>query len=246
MKISLCTTCMNRIEYLKKTISINLNLIEDFNVENNDKFELSLCNYDSKDGLDDYVKNNFADLIESGILVYTKVDDKKYFHVAHAKNIAYRYSSGDVLINLDSDNHLTLEILNYYNEIFRQHNINEIYIRDSECIGLIGLSRNNFYRLGGYNEEMKGYGFEDLDLMQRIETYLHCKRIIMPDHFDYNNKCVLHQDYFEKIKNYNVNVNNAKEVVKENMDVNRFIMLKYLSRQIENPNEFNEIFFGKV
>ena len=246
MKISLCTPCMNRLEYLKETIGINLELIKEFNINNDNKFELSLCDYDSKDGLYEYIKDNFSEFIDSGILIYTKVNNKEYFNVSHAKNIAHKYSTGDVLINLDGDNYLRMEILDYYNMIFNSNNIHNIYLCDTNCIGLIGLSRINFRTLGGYNEEMVGYGFEDVDLMNRLEFYLKCDKKLLPSKFNYNQTCVLHQFNSEKIKNYKKEINGVPYItIEQSMEYNRNIMAIYFDRNIMNPNQFNGIKFGE-
>ena len=46
MKLSFCTTCMNRVEHLKKTLPHNIELLNKF-----DNSELVIVNYDSKDDL---------------------------------------------------------------------------------------------------------------------------------------------------------------------------------------------------
>ena len=59
MKLSFCTTCMNRVEYLKETLPQNIKLISKYN------YELTLVNYDSKDDLHDYIINNYKEYIDN-------------------------------------------------------------------------------------------------------------------------------------------------------------------------------------
>lgn len=95
MKLSFCTTCMNRVEYLKETLPQNIKLISKYN------YELTLVNYDSKDDLHDYIINNYKEYIDNNTINYIKIENKNFFNRFHAKNIAHRYSTGDILINLD-------------------------------------------------------------------------------------------------------------------------------------------------
>lgn len=247
LKISLCTTCMNRLEYLKQTIDINIESIQKFNEKNKNKFELSLCNYDSKDGLHEFIINNYQEYIDSGLLIYTKVENKKYFSVCHAKNIAHKQSNGDILINLDSDNKINEKILIVFNDIFSK-NIDDIFLTDKYNVGLIGISRYNFYKLGGYNEKMIGYGFEDFDLYERVEKYIGCKLVYLPYEFEYIKKHTIHQTVDIKYKNHKKTKPNG-EILKSIYHMtyyNRDISDYYLERDIMNPNEFNKIEFGKI
>ena len=248
MKLSLCMTCMNRLEYLSQTIDISINSIILFNQHNKNQFELSLCNYDSKDGLHEFIFDNYQKHIDSGLLVYTKVENKDSFFVSHAKNISYKYSNGTVLVNLDSDNIMNLNILNFYNSVFSDSDIDNVYVIDDNCWGIIGISRNNFYNLGGYNEEMIGYGYEDIDLQERIQKYIKCNAIKLPSQFDYYNKNIIHQSPQTKYKNHH-NVKPNGEILKhlgEMMEYNRGIKDNYLEKNIMNPNEYNGIEFGKI
>jgi len=238
---------MNRIHYLKQTIDININLIKKFNEDNDNKFELSLCNYDSKDGLDNYIKKNYQEHIDSGLLVYTRVINKKYFERSHAKNIAHKYSTGDVLINLDSDNFLNYNVIQYFNDFFTNNNIDSVVLCDKKNFGLIGLSRNNFYKLGGYNEKMIVYGFEDIDLVNRLKKYLYCKKHYLPPPYEYNDKCTIYQSDLIKIENSpKIIDDNVYNSLSDYIQYNEKIMSYYDEKNIMNPNEFENIIFGDI
>lgn len=253
MKISLCVTCMNRLRYLKQTIHKNIIHIKEFNMNNIDQYEYVLVNYDSKDKLHDYMSEEFDEEIESGLIKYIKIEDKKYFHVMHAKNIAHRYSSGEVLINLDSDNLVSDEILKQFAKIFTVNDKETIFLKDNHNIGLLGFSRSNFYKLGGYDESMKGYGAEDVDIRQRGFAFLNLKAVKLPSHIDHHEDYVIQQTFTEKTYNHEYiggrTIENGYTLVEKLFDMNKLnneIKLYNLVNKITNPNEHNKIEFGKI
>ena len=64
MKLSFCTTCMNRVEYLKQTLPQNIEIISKYD------YELVLVNYDSKDDLHEYIINNYKQYIDNNTIKY--------------------------------------------------------------------------------------------------------------------------------------------------------------------------------
>jgi predicted glycosyltransferase involved in capsule biosynthesis len=247
MIISLCTTCMNRIEFLDLTIFRNIRLIKEFNTSNSNKFEISLCNYNSKDNLDKFVSNNLQEYINLGLLRYVKVNNKEYFNMSHSKNIAHKYSTGNVLINFDCDNILNEDVINFIYQTFISYDINKIYLCDSECLGFIGLSRFNFFKLGGYNENLFSYGFDDVDLKRRLEKYLFCSNILLPEYLKYNTNCVIQQNSEFKILNFKKELNGIiYNTINQTTEYNAKISNYYIDNNIMNPNEFEGIDFGKL
>jgi hypothetical protein len=100
-EISFCTTCMGRLEFLKKTLRYNLNIISQHN-----NCELVLLDYNSNDGLGDWVRDNFKNELANSLLVYYRTSEPRYFHMSHAKNLSHRLGEGKILCNLDADNYL--------------------------------------------------------------------------------------------------------------------------------------------
>ena len=68
-KISFCIVCMNRLYHLKETLIKN---IED-NISY-EKLEFILLDYNSTDGLEDWVKSNMKDYIEKDSLKYCRAE----------------------------------------------------------------------------------------------------------------------------------------------------------------------------
>lgn len=254
MKISFCTTCMNRCEHIKKTLPINLSIIKKFNNLNKNKFELSLCNYDSKDDLDDYIKNNYINEIKSGIFIYTVVKKKDIFNPGHAKNIAHKKSTGDILVNIDADNFISEKFVNKVIELF-ENNINTITLGyldnyESGAYGRIAISRNNFYKLGGYFEKFIGYGTQDYDLYARGITYLNLSKYIFEkEYVDF-----ITHDNLSRVINYDktlYNLNNIEDFnniysnIELDMEYNIIESKHYFDLKIININEYNNIIFGE-
>jgi hypothetical protein len=158
IKISFCTTCMDRTHHLKLTIDENLKTFKNYN------YEFLILNYNSKDDLDEFIKNYKN-------IKYYKTTKPKYFYRSHAKNCIHRAASGDILINLDADNFITddyikLSLISYF--ICENIVINP---NGSDTFGKIVISKKVFYEIGGYDEEFKGYGEEDRDLINRARNY---------------------------------------------------------------------------
>ena len=88
---------MNRLHHLKETLLKN---IED-NISYG-KLEFILLDYNSSDGLEEWVKSKLAKYIDNGILKYHRTSEPKSFHRSHSRNVALKLGSGDILCNLDA------------------------------------------------------------------------------------------------------------------------------------------------
>lgn len=177
-KISYCTTCMGRLPHLKKTYRKN---IED-NLDYAD-IEFVLVNYNSKDGLDEWVKKNLVNYVDKGILNYYHTTDPSHFHMSKAKNLAHRLGTGDILVNLDADNYLGKHNAIFTNYLFNQQTsiVAQFFRSDFrffDTAGRIALKKDDFYEVLGYKEELLEYGYEDFDFLRRLQqTGLKMKKI---------------------------------------------------------------------
>jgi len=193
MKISFCTTCMNRLFHLKETY---LKSIENTSSYSNREFVL--LNYNSKDEIDDWVKNNLLDHIKLGLVAYYKTTEPENFIATHAKNICYKLATGDIICNLDVDNFLVENYCEKICELFGKNN--NIIIasnpRDkNENIGTCGMilcRKDHFYSVSGYDENINsGWGMDDTNFQYRCRMQNELELVILDK--EYTN-CISHDN----------------------------------------------------
>lgn len=171
-KISFCTTCMNRLYNLKETLPKNIKDNEEY-----PDLEFVILDYNSKDGLEKWMKENMMEHIETGRVVYYRTDEPKYFSMAHSRNIAFKVATGEIVNNLDADNYtvsppdvVPKEILPFYlNRMANERSRKTIFAKGKRSMhGRIGFYKDEFIdELGGYDEGLLGYGHDDHDLVNR-------------------------------------------------------------------------------
>lgn len=168
-KISVVTTCMNRLEDLQKTLPKNI-------LDNIDyPAEFLLLDYDSKDGLEQWIKSHMMHYIDSGKLVYYKALNQSYFNPNHSRNISFRLASGIVVTNVDADNYTNVGFLDKINQCSHREKtliVAESFLKpDSDRLFLRGrfaLRKNEITELGGFDEELdEGYSHDDVNFVLR-------------------------------------------------------------------------------
>jgi predicted glycosyltransferase involved in capsule biosynthesis len=153
---------MNRFHHLKRTFHHNLANIIRFGNE----VEWVIVNYNSRDRMDEELRA-YRSFTAGGNLQYYRTTDFAYFNYSHSKNLAHILAGGDYVVNLDADNLLERDgvskILRAFSE--RPDAVLQGYG------GLIGLKKSHFLSLGGYDEDFKGWGHEDNDLIRRAKSF---------------------------------------------------------------------------
>jgi len=92
------------------------------------------------------------------------------WEVGKAKNKAHNEAVGDILINVDADNYLSIEYVQSILDIF-SNDMNVIVYGEKDNVGgRIAISRRNFLRLGGYDERFKSWGYDDIDFIYRARN----------------------------------------------------------------------------
>ena len=161
--ISFCISCRNRLWQIQDTLLKNLSCLDE-------DLEIVLVDYGSSDGFSDWVWANFKEFIDNKKLVFFEVKNPVVWSSPRAKNLAHRLSNGQYLFNLDADNFITpLDV----NLIRKSHKImlpSHQWSRSwaDGSFGRIGIPRELFFKLGGYDETLLPMGGQDLDLLNRI------------------------------------------------------------------------------
>lgn len=178
MKISLCTTCMGRLHHIRETLPRNLEGNAD-----NPNVEFVLIDYNSQDGLEQWVFKTLERHIRSGRLTYWRERASRTYNGPRARNIAACVATGDVIVTVDGDNFTGRDYAKKIMEIFSQDPA--ICIRSPvwaspDICGRIALRKEDFHKARGYDESFLGWGYDDLDLINRarrlklrVVEYLH-------------------------------------------------------------------------
>ena len=160
--VSCCTVCMGRLHHIKETLPRNLKSHLNWHGE------FVLLDYNSQDGLREWVETNLEDEIMSGRLTYYRTEDPQNFHMAHAKNVAHRVAKNEVVCNLDADNYVDAEFSQYLTDLFKKHpNSITRGFGEHGFFGRVAVLKEHFERLRGYDEDFEGWGYDDEDLVLR-------------------------------------------------------------------------------
>lgn len=183
MRISLCVPCMGRAHHLQKTLPKNL-------VDNAgcDGLEIVVLDYNSKDGLEDWMRLEMADEIANGRVAYYRERAAKFFNPRHAKNVAHLLGRGEILVNIDADNFTgpgyaqkIIDLLSEPNVFMRADQAGPGSNRPKHMRGIAGriaFRRESFLKLRGYDEICLGYGGEDSDITRRA-TLVGLRRVLL-------------------------------------------------------------------
>lgn len=180
-KISYCITCKGRAHHLIQTLPHNLALEKD-----NPNIEFVVLDYDSKDGLGEWIQQNLREELESGRVRYARFEPAPNFKMAHAKNMAHRVATGDILCNLDADNFLAPGFTTWMRDSMVQEPksfITSLPLNAMEFLttrlsakvvgnkpllgGRVALWRDDFLKLGGYDERFTGWSPDDVNMAMR-------------------------------------------------------------------------------
>ena len=190
-KISFCISCMNRLGHLQQTLPKNI--IHNISYPN---IEFVVLDYNSSDKMCDWIKHKFRYLIKKGLLIFGRYEDAKYFHMSHAKNMAHRLATGDILCNIDADTFTNRKLANCINDFFNKH-ANVFLSGREKFTGRLCFSKKDFINLNGYNENIHGWGHEDTDIFLRGKKS-GLQDITLPD--KYSNYRELHINHDDDIR----------------------------------------------
>jgi len=162
-KQSIVTTCMNRIEDLKQTFPLNVkNCLQYTN------FEFVIVDYNSKDGLEEFIKDNCKNWYESGIIKYVKTTKPQYYSMTHSRNIGFLAATGEIVHSVDADSFVSNTFLDKVNKQAELFPKKAMFTKGIQKLhGRLGFYKKEFIELGGYDESIEGYGFDDRDLWFR-------------------------------------------------------------------------------
>jgi hypothetical protein len=212
---------MNREEFLKKTLPINLDIISKYPEVN-----IVLLNYNSKGDLNEWIQPYLTNIQ----LEYFEERTREYFHMSHAKNMTLRLGTATHVLSFDSDNFLTDVYLRSVLTAIDKgaeylHFISKI--ADGGFSGRTGASKRLLEQVKGMDEAFVGWGGDDLDFTARCLA-TKCKRAYCV----IDTRCILHQR--NKGSNYAPGLQNIAETYKSNQE-----LMKDLTRAV-NPTGWGQ------
>lgn len=170
--VSFCITCMGRLEQLKLTLPQNLSQ----NITFKDKIEFVVVDLGGNDGLQDWLGEHFKDELSCGYLYFENIDYVTQWHASIAKNISHSYGTGKILVNLDCDNFTGKNGGMYVIKKFLQYGDKLLFHQFGGdgldgSFGRIAMTREHFYKVGGYDESLLPMGYQDQDLINRLKAH---------------------------------------------------------------------------
>ena len=153
--LSLITTCKNRLPHLKQTLPLMLQ---------QPCSEVIVVDYGCEQGTAAWVKEHHP------AAKVVQVDDDPVFCAARARNIGAKNASHELLCFVDADVLLHLELGKW---LVLNPSPNGFYLYPEqtarELVGFLIVAREHFFKVGGYDEAIRGWGGEDTDLYERLD-----------------------------------------------------------------------------
>lgn len=175
---SICTPVKNRTPHLRSTYIHNIE--EGLRAANN--LEFILIDLDSNDGMHEWVKTTLRPYVEDGTVKYYRaIGPWPIWNCSQAFNVGMLTGTGDLLTNLHADNLMSAAA---YKEHQRLSANGDIVISPAIATGgktkhftgscgLVTLTKTQFLDIGGYDERMIGWGYQDLDFADRMKLLGH-------------------------------------------------------------------------
>jgi len=211
---------MNRFNQIRNTLPKNL---ED-NIKYKNKIEFILVDFNSKDGLKEWILNNFKQELQDNYLKYYYTEELIQWHAPIAKNTSSMLGTGKYIVNLDCDNYTGEEGGKWVLDKFYQFGDNlllhqSLNIYKSGTMGRISMLKDNFIKLGGYNEQFFPMSHLDGDIIERGKIF---GLIYHNDSNNKYNKAILNNKDESVINCINKDYNTMKKI---NLYISKFNIL---------------------
>jgi len=163
--ISLVATYKNRRHHIEQTLHT---WVQDADCD----YEIVIVDYES----DDDIKPLITDLQSHVIIKHIKCRDLPVFNLSHARNIGSNHAEARWIMYVDIDCKLNPHSLSYISDMIVDVEDGYFGAVDSRVRkniingGLMLVPLSAHMDVCGFNENMKGWGFEDIDYRQRLEA----------------------------------------------------------------------------
>lgn len=184
--VSIITTCKGRLDHLKECLPTWLNQGQ------YKDFEIVVVDYACPENTADYIDS----LQDIRVRAIRATDCGEYFNLSRARNIGAIESVGDVLFFIDCDTKLSKDFVRYH--------VEKVLVDGSfltgwfygDATGSCIVHRRDCFDIKGYNEVVKGWGYDDIDFYKRLEA-----RGIEQRGFHHGIETIKHDDN-DRVKHY--------------------------------------------
>lgn len=172
--------------------------------------------------------NTIKNWVDNQKIKLFRVENEKTFSLSKSYNLAIRYSSNKIILKCDADyksiNYLWLKHLIFNDNM----QLNNYFIIGNYCFSksLTGFLLVNKIDFVGYNENFEGWGYDDIDLYNRIEkNNSNLQKIIFFNIQDY----IYHIPHTEESRVINYSIKDKKLSLRQNKNKidTDFIISKY-------------------
>jgi hypothetical protein len=170
MKITLATTCMERMQHLADTFLANIRM--NWRRPGGPDVDFVLLNYGASQALDAWARDALGGYIDLSVVTYASAESPSgKWHANHARNVAALLSTGDVVVNVDADNLTAPGFAAHVADSIGRPGERFMWpgpcARRKDCAGRLAFHKSDLLRLRGYDEQMRGWGYTDADLRDR-------------------------------------------------------------------------------
>ena len=157
--VSFVTVCKGRLSHIKETLP---KLIQEA------PEEIIFVDYACPENSGDYVKENFPSV------KVIKVKDDEGFCLPRGRNIGAAQASSEYICFMDADINVQAGFVDWIRwnanlKSFYRHEKQLDGIRAKETWGTFIVAKNDFNKIGGFDEVFRGWGGEDDDIYMRLK-----------------------------------------------------------------------------
>ncbi|MDR6784088.1 hypothetical protein ABIE26_002523 [Pedobacter africanus] len=184
-KISFCIEGVGILNSLKQTLIRNI-----LDNQNYNNFEFIIVDYDSEEDIELWLKESLNEYINEGKVVHYKTEKKKIYNCSHAKNLAFKLASGDILCSIKAGEFTGENFAEQINNLFKiNSNIvicsmnDNVYPNDfsgQNKSEKLCVKKDNFLKISGFDEQIDEGELESIDFINRLER-IRINKIMLND-----------------------------------------------------------------
>jgi glycosyltransferase involved in cell wall biosynthesis len=158
-KVTIISYCKGRLSQLKDCLPTWIALEGDS--------DILVVDYNCPDGTEKYIDS----LKNKKVSCYKEPVSEGYWNLNKARNAGYRHADGDVLLFLDAD---TVLEPNFLSDALQKLKpgafVTGLTSPPWNGCGCMLIYKNDFEQVRGYNELMEGWGYDDIDMYERLKA----------------------------------------------------------------------------